>query len=96
MIVGTGTIKLRLFGVRSLKEKRKIVKSMVQRLKNKFNISIAETDLNDSHDWAQIGFSMVGNHGPTINSKLDKVINAAEDTGLAMIADTHLEIIHLS
>ncbi|SDU60460.1 DUF503 domain-containing protein [Desulfobacula phenolica] len=95
MIVGTGKIKFRLFHINSLKEKRKIVKSIVHRIKNKFNISIAETDLNDSHDWAQIGFAIIGNDSRLINSKLDKVINMADDLGLAMIADTHIEIIHL-
>ncbi len=95
MVVGTGKIKFKLFDIHSLKEKRKIVKSIIQQIKNKFNISIAETDLNDSHDWAQIGFSIVGNNTRLVNSKLDKVMNMADDTGLAMIADTQIEIIHL-
>ena len=56
MIVGTGKIKFKLYDINSLKEKRKIVKSIINRIKNKFNISIAETDLNDSHSWAEIGF----------------------------------------
>ncbi len=95
MIVGTGKIKFKLFDINSLKAKRKIVKSIVYRIKNKFNISIAETGLNDSHDWAQIGFAIIGNDARIVNSKLDKVINMADDLGLAMIADTHIEIIHL-
>ena len=95
MVVGTGKIKFRLFGIASLKEKRKIVKSIVHRLKNKFNISIAETDLNDSYDWAEIGVSIVGNNGRLVNSKLDKVINMADEMGVAMISDTQIEIIHL-
>ncbi len=94
MVVGVGTIKLRLFGVNSLKAKRKIVKSMVTRISNRFNISIAETDLNDSHEWAQIGFALAGNDAGTINSKIDKVFNMADEMGLAMIADTTMEIIH--
>ncbi|MCP3872990.1 MAG: DUF503 domain-containing protein [Desulfobacteraceae bacterium] len=95
MIVGTGKIKFRLYDVNSLKEKRKIVKPIINRIKNKFNISIAETNFNDSHNWAEIGFSIIGNDGRLINSKLDKVINMADDIGLAMIADTQIEIIHL-
>ena len=95
MVLGVGKIKFRLFDVRSLKEKRKIVKSMIKRLDNAFNISVAETDLNDSHDWAQIGFSIVGNDTKVVNSKLDKVINMADEMGLAMIADTQIEIIHI-
>lgn len=95
MVLGTGKIKFRLFGINSLKEKRKIVKSIVARIKNAFNISIAEIDLNDSHDWAMIGFAIVGNETKMVNSKIDKVFNMADELGLAMIADTHMELIHL-
>jgi len=95
MKVGTGIIKFRLFGVHSLKEKRKIIKSIIARIQNKFNISIAETGLNESHDWAIIGFAIVGNETRLVNSKLDKVFTMADEIGLAMIADTKMEIIHL-
>ncbi len=95
MIVGTGKIKFRLYDVHSLKGKRKIVKSIISRIKNKFNISIAETDYNNSHSWAMIGFSITGNDARMINSKLDKVLNMADDMGLAQITDTSIEIIHL-
>lgn len=95
MVVGIVKIKFRLFDISSLKAKRRIVRSMVQRIKNKFNISIAETNLNDSYDWAEIGGAVVGNNARHINSKLDKVINMADELGLAMISDTRIEIIHL-
>lgn len=95
MVVGTGKIKFKLYGINSLKEKRRIIKSIINRIKNKFNISIAETDFNDSHLWAQIGFSIVGNDAGLVNSKIDKVFNMADDIGLAQIADTQMEIIHL-
>lgn len=95
MVVGTGQIKFKLYDVRSLKEKRKIVQSIVQRIKNRFNISIAQTDYLDSHDWAGIGFSITGNDARVINSKLDKVMNMADEMGLAQITDTRIEIIHL-
>ena len=94
MVVGVGTIKLKLYGVASLKAKRKIVKSMIGRLSSKFNVSIAETGYNDSHEWAQIGFAMTGNDSRIINGKIDKLFNMADDMGLAYIADTTLEIIH--
>ena len=95
MIVGTGKIKFKFYGINSLKEKRKIVKSIINRIKNRFNISIAETDFNDSHSWAEIGFSITGNNARLINSKLDKVLNMAEEIGLAQIVDTDIEIIHI-
>ena len=95
MIVGTGKIKFRLFDVNSLKAKRSIVKSIVHRTKNKFNVSIAETDFQDSHQWAEIGFAVTGNDSRKMNSTLDKIIGFTDDLGLAMISDTRIEIIHL-
>mgnify|MGYP001575690744 CR=1 FL=1 len=94
MVVGTGQITFRLFGVSSLKAKRKIVKSIIRRIDNTFNVSVAEVDLNDSHDWAKIGFAAVGNETARVNSKLDKIIGFADNLGLAMISDSEIEIIH--
>jgi uncharacterized protein YlxP (DUF503 family) len=95
MVVGTGIITLRLHDCRSLKGKRKIVKSMINQLRNHFNVSVAEVGLNDVHQKAVIGFSLVGNDVSLINSKIDKIFNLADDLGLAEIIDTEMEIIHL-
>jgi len=95
MVVGTGLITLRLHDCRSLKGKRKIVKSMISRLRNNFNASIAEVGSNDIYQKAEIGFSLIGNDTALINSKIDKLFNMAEDLGLAEIIDTEMEIIHL-
>ena len=95
MVVGIGTITFRLHECRSLKGKRKVVRSIVSRMRNHFNASVAEVGSNDVYQRAEVGFSMVGNNKAVINSKLDKIINMAEDLGLAEIIDTEIEIIHL-
>jgi uncharacterized protein YlxP (DUF503 family) len=95
MVVGTGLITLRLHDCHSLKGKRKVVKSMINRLRNSFNASVAEVGSNDIYQKAEIGFSLIGNDGALINSKIDKLFNTAEDMGLAEIVDTEMEIIHL-
>lgn len=95
MVVGIGTLTLRLHGCRSLKEKRTIVKTYINKIRNNFNASVAETGANDIHQRAEIGFAVVGNSGAVINSKLDKIINLAEDVGLAEVTDADLEIITL-
>jgi uncharacterized protein len=95
MVVGTGLITLRLHDCRSLKAKRKVIKSMISRLRNNFNASVAEVGSNDIYQKAEIGFSLVGNDAALINSKIDKIFNLAEDMGLAEIVDTEMEIIHL-
>jgi uncharacterized protein YlxP (DUF503 family) len=94
MVVGIGIITFRLHECRSLKGKRKIVKSIVNQLRNKFNASVAEVGANDVHR-AQIGFSLVGNNKALINSKLDKALNFVETLGLAEIIDTEMELITL-
>lgn len=95
MVVGIGTITLRLHDCRSLKAKRGVVKRYIQKIRNSFNASVAETGANDIHQRAEIGFAVVGNSGSVVNAKLDKIINLAEDIGLAEVTDAELEIISL-
>ena len=95
MVVGSGIITFRLHDCRSLKGKRKIVKSIISRLRNNFNVSVAEVGSNDIHQRAEIGFVLVGNNKAVINSKIDKIFNMADELGLAEIIDTKMEILNL-
>ena len=95
MVVGIGIITLRLHECRSLKGKRKIVKSIIGQLRNNFNASVAEVGANDVYQRAEIGVSLVGNANNLINSKLDKLFNFVDALGLAEIIDTEMEIITL-
>jgi uncharacterized protein len=95
MVVGIGRIVYRIHDCRSLKGKRKVVKAIVMRLRNKFNASIAEVGANDMHQRAEIGFCMIGNDRAVVNSKVDKLFNMAEDLGLAEVIDMEMEIISL-
>ena len=92
MVVGIGTITLRLHDCRSLKGKRKVVKSIISQMRNNFNASVAEVGANDIHQRAKIGYSMVGNNQSVINSKLDKAINLVDAMGIAEIIDTEMEL----
>ncbi len=95
MVVGSGIITFRLHDCRSLKGKRKIVKSIISRLRNNFNVSVAEVGSNDIHQRAEIGFVLVGNNKAMINSKIDKIFNMADELGLAELIDSKMEIINL-
>ncbi len=95
MVVGIGTIVLRLHGNTSLKGKRKVVKGIVSRNQNTFNASVAEDGANDSHQRAEIGMAFLGNDRRVINSKLDKAINLVEAMQLAEVIDTDMEIMNL-
>ena len=71
MVIGIGIITFRLHECRSLKSKRKIVKSIVNQVRNQFNVSIAEVGSNEIYQRAEIGFSLIGNDAALINSKID-------------------------
>lgn len=69
------TAQLRLQGIRSLKEKRGIVKSLIERLRSRFNISVSEVDHNDNKSSAVIGLAVVSNDSRFVNQQLDKIIS---------------------
>lgn len=95
MVVGMGRITFRIHQSRSLKEKRRVVKAMVARIRNHFNASVAEVADHDMHQRAVIGVSLVGSDRRLVNAKLDKLFNFTEDLGLAEMVDTQWEIISL-
>ena len=92
MVLGFGIITLRIHDCRSLKAKRKVVKSIIAQIRNGFNASVAEIGANDVYHRAEIGFALAGNSRSLINSKIDKIFNLVEDIGLAEILDTEMEI----
>jgi len=81
MIVGVLTAHLSMQGVTSLKGKRSIVKSLIGRLKSRFNISIAEVDHQDSKSSAIIGISIVSNDTNFIDRQFDAIINFMRNDG---------------
>ena len=77
----------------SLKDKRSVVKSMKDRLRRRFNISIAEIDDHDTWDFATLGVVMTGTDPKYINGALDKVVNALDEWRDATLDDHQIEII---
>jgi uncharacterized protein len=95
MVVGVGCITFRIHQCGSLKGKRKVVKSIIARIRNNFNASVAEVADNDVYQRAVIGVCMMGSDRRLINAKLDKLFNFAESLGLAEMTDSELEIISI-
>jgi uncharacterized protein YlxP (DUF503 family) len=94
MVIGIAVITLRLHECRSLKAKRRIVKSIIQKTRNNFNVSVSEVGSNDIYQKAEIGIAMAGNDRQLMNSKIDKIINLVDDIGLAEIVNTEMEIVN--
>ena len=81
MIVGVLTAHLSMQGVTSLKGKRSIVKSLIGRLKSRFNISISEVDHQDNKTLAVVAIAMVCNETRFINQQFDTIINFMQKDG---------------
>ena len=95
MVVGTMRIELRLHDNRSLKGKRKVVRSMVDKVKHRFNVAIAEVGSNDKWQKIELGVSTVGNDRRHIDSSLNSVFDFIESLYLAEIVDSRTEILNL-
>lgn len=93
MIIGICKFKLRLFSPNSLKEKRMILKSLIERLKNKFNISIAEVDDNDLWQIATIGVAIVSRDKVYVNEVINKIVNFIDTFDAVEIIDYEIEML---
>ena len=92
MIVGTMTIQLHLNGITSLKEKRSIVKSVIGRLKSRYNFSISEVDHQDEKTSAVIAISLVCNETRFVNQQFDSIVNFMQKDGRFYLGRTEREI----
>ncbi len=93
MIICTGKIYLNASWVHSLKEKRMIVKSIIDKVKNKFNISIAEVDNMDVHKSIVLGIACVSNSARHSNACIQNVINYIEENTEAVIEKIEIEML---
>lgn len=87
MLVSTLRIKLYAPTCHSLKDKRMIVKSLLQKARNKFNISIAEIEGQDYYQTIIIGAACVSNTRVQANTVLDEVMRFIEENTEAEITD---------
>jgi len=79
MKVKSAKIELLIEDSFSLKDKRRVIKSIMSKLRNKFNISIAEVGSNELHNKAELGVSMVGNDYRFLDTAMDNVLKFIEE-----------------
>ena len=80
----------------SLKGKRQIIKSLIARVKSKFNVSISEVGAHDLWQRARMGICLVGTDQRFINSSLDKVIDYIEGLGVLEVVNAKMEFLHFN
>ena len=93
MTVGILTIVLSIPGSDSLKDKRQVVRSILDRVRGRFNVSAAEIDHLDSHTAAGLAFTCVSNDAALVNRILDKILDQVESNPLCEVTDSNLELI---
>ena len=93
MVVGILRIKLLLRGCHSLKEKRRILRSLKDQIRGKFGVSVAETDSQDSWQTAEIGVAVVGNESPFVYDVLSTISGFARLFRGAEVCDCRTEVI---
>ena len=94
MNVGVVRVSLRLPENMSLKGKRQVVKSITSRIRNKFDVAVAEVDDNDSWQLATVGVCCISNSKRHSNEVLSRVVNFIEGARFeAEILDYEIEII---
>jgi uncharacterized protein YlxP (DUF503 family) len=92
MIVGACTIELFLAESGSLKSKRQILRAIKDRVRNSFNVSIAEIDHHDLWQRSTLGVAVVGNETRFIHAVLNKVVSLVNRESRAEIIDVIVEM----
>lgn len=83
MHIAACSMRLRLNQSNSLKDKRRVVRSLVERMRSRFNVSAAETGCLDSWREAEIGVAVVSNDPSHAREMIEAVIRFAESDGRA-------------
>ncbi|MHA2621411.1 MAG: DUF503 domain-containing protein [bacterium JZ-2024 1] len=91
--MGYGWITIKLEGVRSLKAKRHLVKPLVEDIRRRFKVSVAEVDFMDVYDRARIGFANVGASEPDVRDFLENMVRLIELMPGLNVIDTQVDVV---
>ena len=95
MIVAVARLTLMLHDNNSLKGKRKVVRSLIEKVRHRFDAAIAEVEDHDKWQRAKIGVALVGNDSTLLKSRLDQIMQFMENQHLAEIIDSQVELCYL-
>lgn len=94
MIVGVGQFELILPYSHSLKEKRRVLRKIKERVYAQLKVTLAEVDHLDKWQRAALGFSVVGNDGKLIESLMTQTFNFIDHLGLGRISNEERDILY--
>ncbi len=93
MVVGLCTVELLISGSRSLKDKRKVLHSLKDRLHGAFNLSVAEVEEQDLWQKAVLGIACVADEGRHVNQVLERALNVIRSMPAVEVVRSQLELL---
>jgi len=92
MIIGSLRVRLLCRESRSLKDKRQVVRSILDRLRNSFNVSVAEVDALDHRQLVVLGMAMVGPEAAPVRAAFEQIVAALRVHPVAEFIDQEMEV----
>ncbi|MAI81168.1 MAG: cytoplasmic protein [Deltaproteobacteria bacterium] len=93
MRVGAALLEIRVHGSHSLKQKRGVIRSIVQRLRNRHNVSVAEVGGQGTWQRAVIGLAAVGQDALMVRKRLEAALSFVESLNLAEVMASDIEML---
>ena len=93
MIVGLCTVELFIPDGHSLKDKRRVLQSLKSRVRDKFNVSVAEVGEQDLWQKAILGLACVANESAHVNQVLDQAVNLIRAVPTIQLVRSHIELL---
>jgi uncharacterized protein YlxP (DUF503 family) len=92
MIVASLRVRLLIRESRSLKDKRQVVRSIKDRLRQRFNVAAAEVEAQDHRQLAVLGFATVSNEAGHARAVLQEIVAALRQHPVAELLDHELDV----
>jgi uncharacterized protein YlxP (DUF503 family) len=93
MTVGLCTVELFIPDGHSLKDKRRVLQSVKSRVRDKFNVSVAEVGEQDLWQKAILGMACVANESAHVNQVLDQAVNLIRAVPTIQLVRSHIELL---
>ena len=93
MTVGTCRVELQIPANASLKGKRQVLRSIKDRVRNRFNVSVAEVGYLEEWQRATLAVACVSNEAKVVDEMLSKVVDCVEGHGLALLMDYAIDVV---
>jgi uncharacterized protein YlxP (DUF503 family) len=93
MFTATAVVELWIPGAHTLKERRAVLKSLVERIRHRFNCAVAQLDTDDRADRAVLGIACISNDEGHARQQRDHILRYLEEDGRAEIIAAHADML---